>query len=124
MADEKRNNVQDEVVFEEEKKDKRNFLQKAGDGIEAWTNKHPRITKGLKIGGLSLLLGALTGVSYTKGKDAGLLEARKNNDSDDQGYLIDNSDPYISNENTYVPPVEQESFDQPTFETNDTETTE
>ena len=124
MADEKRNNEQEEMGFEEEKKDKRNFLQKAGDGIEAWTNKHPRITKGLKIGGLSLALAALTGVSYTKGKDAGLLEARKNNDSDDQGYLIDNSDPYISNENAYVPPVEQESFDQPTFETNDTETTE
>jgi hypothetical protein len=124
MADEKRNNVQDEVVFEEEKKDKRNFLQKAGDAIEAWTNKHPRITKGLKIGGSSLALGALTVVSYTKGKDAGLLEARRNNDSDDQGYLIDNSDPYVSNENAYVPPVEQESFDQPTFETNDTEATE
>lgn len=123
MADEKRNNVQDEVVFEE-KKDKRNFLQKAGDNFEAWTNKHPKITKGLKIGGLTVLLGMLTGASYTKGKEAGLLEARKDNDSDDQGYLIDNSDPYVSNENAYVPPVEQESFDQPTFETNDTETTE
>ncbi len=124
MADEKRNDVQDEVVFEEEKKDKRNFLQKAGDNVEAWTNKHPKITKGLKIGGLSLLLGALTGVSYTKGKEAGLLEAGRNNDSDDQGYLIDNSDPYVSNENVYVPPVEQESFDQPTFETNDTDMAE
>ena len=124
MADEKRNNAQDEVVFEEEKKDKRNFLQKGGDWIEAWTNKHPKITKGIKISGLSLLLGALTGVSYTKGKEAGLLEARRNNDSDDQGYLIDNSDPYVSNEDTYVPPVEQESFDQPTFETIDTEITE
>lgn len=124
MADEKRNNAQEEEFFEEEKKDKRNFLQKGGDKLEAWTDKHPRITKGLKIGVLSLLLGALTGVSYTKGKEAGLLEARKNNDSDDQGYLIDNSDPYVSNEDTYVPPVEQESFDQPTFETNDTEITE
>ena len=123
MADEKRNNVQDEVVFEE-KKDKRNILQKGGDWIEAWTNKHPKVTTGIKIGGLTALLALLTEKAYSKGKDAGLLEARKNNDSDDQGCLIDNSDPYISNENTYVPPVEQESFDQPTFETNDTETTE
>lgn len=49
-------------------KDTRNLFQKIGDGIESWTTKHPKITKGLKIGGGTVLLAMISGYSYNKGK--------------------------------------------------------
>lgn len=70
----------------QKEKDSRNFLQKIGDGLAEFPNKHPKITKGLKVAGLTTLLAVASGASYSYGKKKGSKDS-EGIDVDTNNYL-------------------------------------